>query len=90
MDKDNSKQPLDNPLLKDASMVQEAANILYKTAAGKIYAKAMLKACGMFAIDTYNMSNEQRLYRDAQRDFVKLFLTNLVDNSILLDILEKE
>lgn len=65
------------------------ANRLFSTEDGKIYARQMLKACRMFEVEAKALPPEVLQRLQANKDFVNLFLTKLVDRKVFMSILEE-
>lgn len=65
------------------------ANRLFSTEDGKIYARQMLKACRMFEVEAKALPPEVLQRMQANKDFVNLFLTKLVDRKVFMSILEE-
>lgn len=68
--------------------LKTVANRLFSSPDGILYARQMIKACRMFEVEG-EVSAERLQYLAAWRDFVNLFLTNLIERPVLLDILSK-
>ena len=64
------------------------ANRLFSTEDGKKYARQMLKACRMFEVEAKALPPEVLQRIQANKDFVNLFLTKLVDRKVFMSILE--
>lgn len=65
------------------------ANRLFSTEDGKIYARQMIRACRMLESEGQPLSPEALQRLQAQKDFVNLFLTKLVDRKVFMGILEE-
>ena len=65
------------------------ANRLFSTEDGKAYARQMLKACRMFEVEAKALPPEVLQRIQANKDFVNLFLTKLVDRKVFISILEE-
>lgn len=87
---DTARQAVQKQVNEEKEKIRKSANALFETEAGKIYAYAMLKASGYFEVNGKGISESERVYSMAVRDFVSLFLVNLIDNSILIDILRRK
>ena len=71
-----------------AEELRVIANKFFSSEDGKKYANQMLTAVKYFDVLPSQMSDNDLRYLQAQRDFVNIFLTGLVDKKILLTILE--
>ena len=71
-----------------AEELRVIANKVFSSEDGKKYANQMLTAVKYFDVLPSQMSDNDLRYLQAQRDFVNIFLTSLVDKKILLTILE--
>lgn len=65
------------------------ANRLFSTEDGKKYARQMIRACRMLENEGQPLSPEVLQRLQAQKDFVNLFLTKLVDRKVFMGILEE-
>lgn len=70
--------------------LKDCANRLFSSPDGKKYGKQMLIAARIFKPDTSDVSDNRLRYLSGQKDFVNIFLTNLVDQDVLLGILESK
>lgn len=73
---------------ENLEQLKAVANRLFSSPDGIILARQMFKACKMFEVQG-EVSIERLQYLAAWRDFVNLFVTNLVERPVLLDILDK-
>jgi gamma-glutamylcysteine synthetase len=69
--------------------LKAVANRLFSTEDGKIYARQMIRACRMLESEGQPLSPEVLQRLQAQKDFVNLFLTKLVDRKVFMSILEE-
>ena len=65
------------------------ANRLFSTEDGKVYARQMIRACRMLEVEAQALTPEALQRLQAQKDFVNLFLTKLVDRKVFMSILEE-
>lgn len=65
------------------------ANRLFSTEDGKVYARQMIRACRMLEVEAQALTPEALQRLQAQKDFVNLFLTKLVDRKVFMGILEE-
>ena len=65
------------------------ANRLFSTEDGKAYARQMIRACRMLEVEAQALTPEALQRLQAQKDFVNLFLTKLVDRKVFMGILEE-
>lgn len=73
---------------KQFDELKGVANRLFSTEDGKKYARQMLKACRMFEVEAKALPPEVLQRIQANKDFVNLFLTKLVDRKVFISILE--
>lgn len=69
--------------------LKAVANRLFSTEDGKIYARQMIRACRMLEAEGQALAPEALQRLQAQKDFVNLFLTKLVDRKVFMSILEE-
>lgn len=74
---------------KLAEEMRTCANRFFSSEDGQKYANQMLTAVKYFDVLPANLSDNDLRYIQAQRDFVNMFLTGLVEKKTLLAILEK-
>jgi hypothetical protein len=72
-----------------AEEIKVCANRLFSSEDGQKLANQMLTAVYYFDVLPANLSDNDLRYIQAQRDFVNMFLTGLVEKKYLLAILEK-
>lgn len=68
--------------------IKPVANRLFSTEDGKALARQMIRACRMFSAEGRSLSAEDLQRLQAQKDFVNLFITSLVDRKVFLQIIE--
>lgn len=76
-------------LLEEYAKLKDVANRIFSTEDGKKYAVAMFKACRMLESETTQLSNEQLQRLQAQKDFVNLFVTKLINKNVFIDIIKE-
>ena len=67
--------------------IKPAANRLFSTEDGKIIARQMIRACRLFEAEVGSASIDDLQKLQAKKDFVNMFITNLVDRKVFLDII---
>ena len=68
--------------------IKPVANRVFSTEDGKVLARQMIRACRMFSAEGRSLSAEDLQRLQAQKDFVNLFITSLVDRKVFLQIIE--
>ena len=68
--------------------IKPVANRVFSTEDGKALARQMIRACRMFSTEGRSLSAEDLQRLQAQKDFVNIFITSLVDRKVFLQIIE--
>lgn len=74
--------------LKTMEELKKVANRLFSTEDGLYYARQMIRSCRLLDTEPQTLSNEQLRALQAQKDFVNLFITKLVDRKVFINIIE--
>lgn len=75
--------------LKILEELKPAANRLFSTEDGKKIAGRMIKFCRLLEAEPRVLSPEELQRLQAQKDFVNLFITKLVDKEVFINILKE-
>lgn len=76
-------------LLEEYAKLKDVANRIFSTEDGKKYAVAMFKACHLLESETKQLTNEQLQRLQAQKDFVNLFVTKLINKDVFINIIKE-
>ena len=68
--------------------IKPVANRVFSTEDGKTLARQMIRACRMFSAEGRSLSADELQRLQAQKDFVNLFITGLVDRKVFIQIIE--
>lgn len=68
--------------------MRRVANRLFSTDDGKEYARQMIRACRLLEAEPRVLPAEELRNLQAQKDFVNMFVTRLVDRKVFIGILE--
>lgn len=68
--------------------MRSIANRLFSTDDGKEYARQMIRACRLLEVEPRVLPAEELRNLQAQKDFVNMFVTRLVDRKVFIGILE--
>lgn len=88
MDRDNHQEELKRAL-EFLNKLKPIANRLFSTEDGKKYARQMIKACHLLEVEPRALPAESLQRLQAQKDFVNLFITKLVDREVFISILKE-
>lgn len=84
----NDRERSVRQLQEQFDRLKPAANRVFSTEDGKILARQMIKACHLLETEQTALSPEALQRLQAQKDFVNLFITRLVDRSVFIGIIE--
>lgn len=70
------------------SELKSAANRIFSTEDGKTLARQMMRACRLLSAEGRSLTADELQRLQAQKDFVNLFITSLVDRKVFLNIIE--
>lgn len=68
--------------------MRRVANRLFSTEDGKELARQMIRACHLLEAEPRVLSSDELRNLQAQKDFVNMFVTRLVDRKVFIGILE--
>lgn len=83
-----SREQAEKQIQEQFDRLKPAANRIFSTEDGKILARQMIKACHLLETEPAALSPEALQRLQAQKDFVNLFVTKLVDRSVFIGIIE--
>lgn len=76
-------------LKKSMDELKIVANRLFSTEDGKKYAQQMIRACHLLEVEQKALSEADLRRLQAQKDFVNLFVTRLVDREVFINIIKE-
>ena len=76
-------------LKKTWDELRGVANRLLSTEDGKTYARQMIRACHLLEVEQKALSEVELQRLQAQKDFVNLFVTRLVDREVFINIIKE-
>ena len=82
------REEQEKKILEKLDELKPVANRLFSTEDGRIYARAMIRACRLLEVERGILSAEQLQQLQAQKDFVNLFLTSLINREVFMDIIK--
>lgn len=68
--------------------IKPVANRVFSTEDGKVLARQMMRACRILSVEGRSLPADELQRLQAQKDFVNLFITSLVDRKVFVNIIE--
>lgn len=69
--------------------LRPVANRIFSTEDGRKYARQMIRACHLLEVEPRTLPSESLQRLQAQKDFVNLFITRLIDREVFIGILKE-
>jgi len=82
------REEQEKKLLEKLNELKPVANRLFATEDGRIYARAMIKSCRLLEVERGILKPDELQALQAQKDFVNLFLTSLINRDVFIDIIK--
>ena len=82
------REEQEKKLLEKLNELKPVANRLFATEDGRVLARAMIKSCRLLEVERGVLKPEELNYLQAQKDFVNLFLTSLIDREVFINIIK--
>lgn len=82
------REEQEKKLIEKMEELKPVANRLFSTEDGRIYARAMIKACRLLEVERGTLDDKQLQQLQANKDFVNLFLTRLINRDVFIDIIK--
>lgn len=73
---------------EEYAKLKVAANRLFSTDDGKRLARTMIRHCHLLEAEQKTLPSEDLQRLQAQKDFVNIFVTSLVDRTVFINIIE--
>lgn len=82
------REEQEKKLLEKLNELKPVANRLFATEDGQVLARAMIKSCRLLEVERGILEPKELNYLQAQKDFVNLFLTSLIDREVFINIIK--